>query len=134
MNKRTELLIARNKSRVESTLEYIQRRIIINSETECWEWTGTIGRDGYGKAKRSGKIIRAHRLSYSFYKGEIPPSFHVCHSCDNPKCVNPSHLWVGTHLQNEMDKTLKGRRPLSPSVIHPETLLRRINTSSLMSL
>lgn len=124
VNKRTETLIARNKARVESDIDYINNRVYKCSETSCWRWIGSIGTDGYGKAKRLGKTIRAHRLVYSVFCGEIPAGHFVCHSCDNPLCVNPEHLWVGTHTENELDKTIKGRRSPSPSVSHPESLLR----------
>ncbi len=121
MNRRTELLIERNKSRKENTQDYILSRIS-KAKNDCWIWTGTIGSDGYGKAKRDGKTVRAHRLSYAFYKGDIPANTCVCHRCDTPLCVNPDHLWIGSHIENELDKTQKGRRSPSPSVSHPERL------------
>jgi HNH endonuclease len=115
-------LAQRNRDRAESEKDYIERRTNKETGTDCWNWNGSIGMDGYGKAKRRGKTIRAHRLVYSFYKGEIPHNYFVCHSCDNPLCVNPKHLWVGTHKENELDKTTKGRRSASPTISHPHTL------------
>jgi hypothetical protein len=116
-----------NRSRVESKKNYIEKRTNKKTEDECWPWSGSIGSDGYGKAKRLGKTLRAHRLVYSYYKGEIPANHFVCHSCDNPLCVNPRHLWTGTHKENELDKTNKGRRSPSPSISHPNTLSRGEN-------
>ncbi|MCT7971173.1 HNH endonuclease signature motif containing protein [Laspinema olomoucense] len=124
MNKKSILLSERNRNSVQKTGEYISSRVIVDKTTQCWNWVKSIGNDGYGKAKRKGKTIRAHRLSYTFYKGEIPEGMFVCHSCDNPKCVNPEHLWLGSHYENEIDKTRKGRRSPSPGVSHPHTLLK----------
>lgn len=77
---------------------------------ECWNWTDSLRR-GYGKMKVGYTNYRAHRIAYSVYKGEIPEGMYVCHSCDNPSCVNPNHLWLGTHDDNMKDKAKKGRCP-----------------------
>jgi hypothetical protein len=99
----------------------------------CWLWSGCVGRDGYGKLKRGGKTLRAHRVFYEAHKGPIPEGLLVCHSCDNPLCVNPDHLWVGTQVDNEKDKDQKGRRSPSPSISHPERMPWgvRVNTARL---
>lgn len=76
----------------------------------CWMWSGSVGTDGYGKTKWKGKTIRAHRLVYMLTKGEIAEGLFVLHTCDKPDCVNPEHLWLGTHAENEADKDAKGRR------------------------
>jgi hypothetical protein len=103
-------------------IDQMQRYVV--DEKGCWLFTGGKSPDGYGKLKILGKTVRAHRAYYEFYVGKIPDGLLVCHSCDVPICVNPEHLWVGTQLDNERDKTEKGRRPLSPALLHPETLLR----------
>jgi len=75
----------------------------------CHIWTGALSVKGYGCTNINGKGVRAHRASYTIYNGEIPYGLIVCHRCDNPPCVNPAHLFLGTHLDNEQDKLIKGR-------------------------
>ena len=83
---------------------------------DCWEWQGQKDKDGYGKFNyripNKGFYVRAHRISASYYLEEVPDDKVVMHKCDNPSCVNPNHLKIGTHLENEQDKDAKGRRPL----------------------
>jgi hypothetical protein len=79
------------------------------SPTECWPWTATIDRDGYGRMKVGGKSQRAHRLAYALRIGPVPDGLSVLHRCDNPCCVNPDHLWVGTSSDNMRDMATKGR-------------------------
>ena len=74
----------------------------------CWEWTGYIGKNGYGRISINGKYKSAHRLAYQLHYNKIPDR-HVCHSCDNRKCINPSHLWLGTDKDNLRDMWKKGR-------------------------
>jgi hypothetical protein len=74
----------------------------------CWEWVAAKDRDGYGQFKGNGHV-RAHRFSYDEFVGPIPEGLQVLHRCDNPSCVNPEHLWVGTNADNMADKCEKGR-------------------------
>lgn len=74
----------------------------------CWLWTGaTNGR--YGGFWWNDKMISAHRVAWEIAHGEIPSGLYVCHHCDNPRCVNPSHLFLGTSLDNNRDMIRKGR-------------------------
>lgn len=75
----------------------------------CWNWTGYRNAGGYGTFGVAGKSHLAHRLSYELFVGPIPPGMHVCHSCDNPRCVNFRHLWLGTNADNMRDRGIKGR-------------------------
>ena len=88
--------------------------IIINPTSGCWEWQGS-KHNGYGhtiigsRTDGTRKAISTHRLSYMVFKGEIPDGYEVCHKCDNPCCINPEHLFVGTRQDNIDDRERKHR-------------------------
>ena len=77
--------------------------------TGCWLWTGALSPTDYGLFRAGGAHYRAHRASWEIHHGPIPASMSVCHRCDVRACVNPAHLWLGSHLENMHDRSSKGR-------------------------
>jgi hypothetical protein len=95
---------------VETRQQRFDKKYVINEVTDCWEWTAACNNIGYGLFRYNNQLMRsAHRVSYEIHKGPIPQGMVVCHTCDNPKCVNPNHLWTGTRQDNSKDMTNKGR-------------------------
>lgn len=76
---------------------------------DCWEWTGSLNSTGYGQINIGNTPRLVHRVSWATFKGPIPDGMDVLHRCDNPKCVRPDHLFVGTHEMNMADKMAKKR-------------------------
>ena len=87
---------------------------------DCWVWIGALHSQAkmYGNF-RIGKPQKAHRASWLLFNGDIPNSFHVLHKCDNPWCVNPKHLFLGTNADNIKDKVKKGRSSRLSGENHP---------------
>lgn len=78
----------------------------------CWIWVGACSQNGYGQLRITRTLKLAHRVSWEIHFGEIPTGLEVCHNCpdgDNPSCVNPAHLWLGTQKENMNDCSRKGR-------------------------
>lgn len=83
----------------------------VEKTASCWNWTGFCGLKGYGyiSTKRNSKPLQVHRVAYELTNGEIPIGKMVLHTCDNPRCVNPDHLTVGTAADNTHDMMRKHR-------------------------
>jgi hypothetical protein len=100
----------------------------------CWEWTGGCDRDGYGKIKDSGKTVKSHRASWEIHNGPIPEGALVLHKCDNPKCVRPAHLLLGTDKENAADKVAKGRQGSLKGESLPQSRLREPDVRSIREM
>jgi hypothetical protein len=87
------------------------KKVSTGTQDECWNWRGAKDKDGYGKYRLYDKHMRAHRIAYGFNHG-IPDGMLVLHRCDNPACVNPSHLFLGDQQRNIDDCKSKGRWPV----------------------
>lgn len=87
-------------------------KVRIAGADECWQWIGAKSERGYGRVYVGGRSVPAHRVSWQLLHGrEFPAELDACHSCDNPSCVNPSHIWPGSPSQNALDHFAK--KPVS---------------------
>lgn len=116
--------------------ERITAMSIPEPNSGCWIWLGaTDGR--YGQISVADRLVKAHRRSYECFRGPIPAGLMVCHKCDVPMCVNPDHLFIGTHHENMEDMTQKGRRWNLPSSFgekNGSAKLRREDVASIRAL
>ena len=85
------------------------KRVSKSGDDECWEWLGWKDKDGYGGFYWKDITTRAHRASWIIAHGKIPKGMCVCHHCDNPSCVRPGHLFLGTMTENIKDRDIKNR-------------------------
>jgi len=109
----------------------------VDKSGDCWEWTGCRVH-GYGQMLIDGSGVKAHRLSWVMHNGEIPAGDHhgtmcVLHKCDNPGCVNPDHLFLGTHQDNMDDMSRKGRAN-APSLSGESNGASRLTESDVIEI
>jgi hypothetical protein len=101
--------LRRQERKKESIANRLYKNIYKNPLNGCWEWTDSKSKQGHGRIGYRDKVYLTHRLSYEISIGEIPDGKNVCHKCDNPPCINPEHLFVGTQKDNISDMVSKGR-------------------------
>jgi len=92
----------------------------VNKTDSCWLWNASTDGNGYARFVINRKSVIASRFSYKSFVGEIPNGLFVLHKCDNPKCVNPEHLFTGTQTDNMQDMLKKGRNPRSVKTHCPQ--------------
>lgn len=99
------------------------KKVNIGKLDECWKWNQYTDRDGYGTFYFDGQSAKAHRYVYELYNGPILKGHCICHICDNPSCLNPTHLFMGTHLENMNDMKQKKRSRNSLGELNTNTCL-----------
>ena len=105
-----------------NTPDQFWQRVTKAPDDGCWEWAGYRDEFGYGRLKYAGRSWGAHRLSWTLTHGPIPQGLHMLHRCDNPPCVRPDHLFVGTAKDNIHDAAHKGRWHLPTNSVNPTRL------------
>lgn len=117
------------------TEEHLRKRFlsfVLISEEGCWEWQGAKHRRNYGGFSINGSMYRANRVAWALAYGTSTIGLSVCHTCDNPSCVRPTHLFLGTHQDNMNDAITKGRikirvrttKPTKPPMPQPTPNMR----------
>lgn len=110
----------------EKDIKRYWKKVDIKGEDECWDWLASKNYKGYGHFNKDGKITAAHRFSYMIHNNikEIPSNICVCHTCDNPSCQNPKHLFLGTVSDNNKDRDNKKRTYHPTGETHSRTKLK----------
>ncbi len=105
-------------------IERFNNLIYPEPNTGCWLWGGAVSGNGYGRFWYDSKNSMAYRVSYLINKGPIPKGLFVCHHCDQPSCVNPDHLFLGTHKDNMNDRDSKGRNGYQKGEVNGNSKLK----------
>ena len=111
------------KISIDQMREKLEQNSMPITECGCLVWMKSTNEDGYGQSNWNGKASSAHRISWRVHKGEIPLGMHVLHRCDVRPCINPDHLFLGTHLENMRDRASKKRGADFSGEKNPRTIL-----------
>jgi hypothetical protein len=130
--------LSRKRNRV-YTRQSIESRFwkYVQKTDSCWLWIGATRHFGYGvinSGGNNGKALTAHRVSWELHRGPIPPGMLVCHHCDNPRCVHPEHLFLGTYADNNHDMLSKGRNNRQPRVSGEKHFATKLTTEQVIQL
>ena len=112
--------------------ERLSGRFEIDADTGCWVWNRARNVHGYGAIGIDNKVKRAHRVAWQAYVGDIPDGMAVLHRCDNPPCINPDHLYLGTKADNSLDMVRKGRSAAGER--HSQARLSEAQVSEIRAL
>jgi hypothetical protein len=118
----------------DSEIARFWQKVKISDDISCWEWTASKRHFGYGQINIRRYPFKAHRLSWIIHFGVIPNGFCVCHRCDNPGCVNPSHLFLGTQTDNMTDMNRKLRHGGPKGESHPSAKLTNAQVAEIRTL
>lgn len=118
--------------RTEAERTFITRfweKVDVGKPDECWHWKGAVDRKGYGKlGSPDGRTVSAHRIAYELANATTTAQWNVCHKCDNPRCCNPTHLFLGSRADNLKDMIAKGRNAKG------ERLSRKLTSQQVVSI
>jgi hypothetical protein len=116
-------------------IQVFESLVFPEPNTGCFIWAGRVDKSGYGRvSNKMGNLQVAHRLSYFFYKGEFDRKMCVLHTCDNPTCVNPMHLYLGDQKQNNIDRDVRKRQRTKHGSDHKLAKLNEAKVLRIRSL
>lgn len=128
--------ILNDPKKAESLKKRFWAKVLIGTKDECWPWIAKAAHPfGYGRMTAGrGVHLKAHRVSYTLANGEIPQGLGVLHKCDNPKCINPDHLFLGTQQDNMKDCISKGRGANPPIAFGEDHCRTKFNKDKAISI